>query len=247
MRWPNEAQILKNKSIPWRQSSVTTVQYEQQLLRQRLQQQLRQRPQQRALQHLQQQLHQRPQQRALRRPQHQLQLPVSLILAACLSIPTSIFSIIHGAGTTTTYQLYTNTFTPTSNVTTVTFAFQVDDDPGIWDLDDVSLKQTLGIELMLNGGFESGSLSPTWNTSCTVQCTGISSQGSGGGPGGISTVYLHTGTYNYRDRCNPEPKFDYLSQTITTVIPNQLCTLKYYLALYVSNNKVNNNFYVIIS
>ncbi|CAF3594945.1 unnamed protein product [Rotaria socialis] len=217
------------------------------LLRQRLQQQLRQRPQQRALQHLQQQLHQRPQQRALRRPQHQLQLPVSLMLAACLSIPTSIFSIIHGAGTTTTYQLYTNTFTPTSNVTTVTFAFQVDDDPGIWDLDDVSLKQTLGIELMLNGGIESGSLSPTWNTSCTFQCTGISSQGSGGGPGGISTVYLHTGTYNYRDRCNPEPKFDYLSQTITTVIPNQLCTLKYYLALYVSNNKVNNNFYVIIS
>ncbi|CAF2936029.1 unnamed protein product [Rotaria sp. Silwood2] len=168
-------------------------------------------------------------------------------LFSCSSLPTSIFSIINGAGTSTTYQLYTNTFTPTSNVTTITFAFQVDDNPGIWDFDDVSLKQSSGIELMQNGDFESGSISPSWIPSCTAQCTGISGQGSGGGPGSISTVYPHGGTYNYRDRCNPEPKFDYLSQTISPIVPNQLCTLKYYLALTYVSGKTHNNFYVIIS
>ncbi len=78
----------------------------------------------------------------------------------------------------------------------------------------MSLKQTAGVELMQNGGFESGAMAPAWAPPCTAQCTGISSQGTDGGPGTISTMSPHNLTYHYRDRCNPESNFDYLSQTI---------------------------------
>ena len=175
-------------------------------------------------------------------------LPLSALAYSCTTLPASIFSIINGVGTTTTYQLYTNTFKANKTVITVTFAFKVDDFPGLWSMDDVSFKQTAGIELIQNGGFESGTLAPSWIHSCTAQCTGISSQGSGGGPGYISNNgSAHSGTHYYIDRCNPEPKFDYLSQTITSVIVNQSCTLTYYLSLHASPQKTHNSFYVMIS
>ena len=173
-----------------------------------------------------------------------------ILVQSCTTLPSKLFSIINGAGTTSTYQLYTNTFTPTTNMTTVTFAFQGDDCPGTWQLDDVSLKQTAGTELMQDGGFESGALAPAWVPSCTQQCTGhtttSSGQCPGGGPGSITTGSAHGGTYYYSDRCDPEPLFDYLSQTIA-VTPNQLCTLKYYLALIPNGSYNHNNFHVIIS
>lgn len=109
-------------------------------------------------------------------------------------------------------------------------------------MDDVSLTQTPGIELIQDGGFESRSFSPQWTSSCTSGCTGV----NGGGPGSISTVHPYNGTHHNRDRCNPVPKFDYLSQTVIGVVPNQLCTLSYQLALNYTTN-TNNNFYVLIS
>ena len=139
--------------------------------------------------------------------------------------------------------MVTNSFTPTSNVTTITFAFQADNTSGTWDLDSVSLKQSSGVELMQNGGFESGSLLPHWISSCTTLCTGV----NGGGPGSISSMYPQSGTYHYRDRCNPVPNFDYLSQTIIGVVPNQLCTLQYYLALNYTVTNISNNFYVLVT
>lgn len=140
-----------------------------------------------------------------------------------------------------TYTSVSNWFNPTSNMTTITFAFQTDNNNGTWYLDDVSLKQSSGVELVINGGFESSLISP-WTISCTSHCTGI----SGGGVNTVSSTYPHTGTYHYIDRCNPVPKFNYLSQTISGLVINDQCTLQYYLAFTCITN-TSNNFYVYIS
>lgn len=95
----------------------------------------------------------------------------------------------------------------------VTLAIQLRHDPGYWFLDDVSVS-TGGVAKVVNGGFETGLLSPWTRTIPNGACTGhagnvTSSYGasSGGAP--------HSGTYFVND--GSTGCADQLSQSFTVV------------------------------
>ena len=72
----------------------------------------------------------------------------------------------------------------------VSLRFQLRNDPDYWYLDDVSVYAG-ATQMLTNGGFETGSLSP-W----------ILTGSCGGSPGQVSSASPHTGTYDYRDGSN---------------------------------------------
>ncbi len=101
-----------------------------------------------------------------------------------------------------------NAYAWTSSVTgTVTLAFQLRHDPDYWYLDDVSVYDG-GVQMLSNGGFETGSLSPWIRTTLYSNCTGS--------PGQISTMYPRTGIYDLADGSNGCP--DQISQQFTATI-----------------------------
>jgi hypothetical protein len=81
------------------------------------------------------------------------------------------------------------------NTGMVTLAFQFRNDPVTWYLDDVSVYDG-GTEMLVNGGFESGSLSPWAVTFPNGPCVG------GSPPGQLCNTTSHTGSYDYCDGCN---------------------------------------------
>jgi hypothetical protein len=82
------------------------------------------------------------------------------------------------------------------------FAFR--QDRSYWCLDDISVKINQSHECIVDGGFESGTLSayPSNLTSSGV----------------VNTACPHTGTYGYYD--GNHQQLDYLSQTFSTVSKN---------------------------
>jgi hypothetical protein len=97
-----------------------------------------------------------------------------------------------GSVTSTIYKCYA--FTWISSVTgTVSLTFQFRNDIGSWNLDDVSVY--LGATQMLsNGNFETGSLSPWIRTPPVGSCLNS--------PGGhVVTSSPDTGNYNLQDQC----------------------------------------------
>lgn len=70
----------------------------------------------------------------------------------------------------------------------MTLAFQLRNDPGIWSLDDVSIYAGAD-QMIINGDFETGSLSPWVRTTTSGSCGGAAAGGH------VSTVSPHTGTY----------------------------------------------------
>jgi hypothetical protein len=85
---------------------------------------------------------------------------------------------------------------------TVTLAFQFRNDPDYWYLDDVSVYDG-GTQMLVNGDFETGSLSPWVRTFPNGTCPGV--------PGKICSTNSYNGNYNYCDGCNTIP--DQLSQS----------------------------------
>ena len=69
-------------------------------------------------------------------------------------------------------------------------------DPDYWYLDDVSVFQG-GTQMITNGGFETGSLSP-W-VACVSNGTTLCPSGS---PVAVGTLSPHSGTYAVTDGCN---------------------------------------------
>ncbi len=76
----------------------------------------------------------------------------------------------------------------------VTLAFQLRNDPSNWYLDDVSVYDG-GIQILVNGGFESGSLSPWVVTFPNGFCQLASPSGQ------LCNALSHTGSYEYCDGC----------------------------------------------
>jgi hypothetical protein len=75
---------------------------------------------------------------------------------------------------------------------TVTLAFQIRNDPNYSYLDDVSVYEG-ATQMLVNGGFETGSLTP-WVTSYpNGPCVGIAGQ--------VCTTNSHSGSYEYCDGC----------------------------------------------
>jgi hypothetical protein len=102
------------------------------------------------------------------------------------------------------------------NVSTATIFFAFRNDPAYWYLDDVSVTNGSGQQLLLNGGFEQGSL-VDW-----VYCN----PNNAGYPGTITSSTSHSGSYCYADGSVGAP--DYLSQTFN-VQPNHVYTVSFWL------------------
>jgi len=80
-------------------------------------------------------------------------------------------------------------------------------DPSFWCLDDISVIGPNGVQLMQDGGFETGPL-----TNYYVYCNPNGATYSGY----ISNTCAHSGSYSFYD--GSVTYSDYLSQTFTTVV-----------------------------
>jgi acyl-coenzyme A thioesterase PaaI-like protein len=92
-----------------------------------------------------------------------------------------------GATSQQSYTEYTYTYTATMAKTWLTFEFR--NDPSFWALDDISVTNAGGTNVIVNGGFETGTLSP-WTL---YDPSNLSNAGT------VETGYAHTGTYSYVD------------------------------------------------
>ena len=72
----------------------------------------------------------------------------------------------------------------------MTLGFQFRNLPGLWFLDDVSVYDG-GTQMIINGDFETGSLSPWVRTTPNGNCMGV--------PGQISSSQSYSGNYSVRD------------------------------------------------
>jgi glycine/D-amino acid oxidase-like deaminating enzyme len=108
---------------------------------------------------------------------------------AAVSVGSSS-SLYTTSGSNTVYTC--KTYSWTSPVTgTVTLAFQLRNDPDYNYVDDVSVYNK-GVQMLVNGGFESGSLSPGW-----VLSTPYGTCGATGGS--VSNTSPRTGSYSLKD------------------------------------------------
>jgi acyl-coenzyme A thioesterase PaaI-like protein len=120
-----------------------------------------------------------------------------------------------GATSQQSYTQYTYTYTATMAETWLTFEFR--HDPSYWDLDDVSVTNAGGTNLIVNGGFETGSLSP-WTLGGT---SGLQNSGT------VETGHAHAGTYSYVD--GSVDGTDGIYQGFSTVA-GQTYTISFWLA-----------------
>jgi hypothetical protein len=101
--------------------------------------------------------------------------------------------------------------------------FALRNDPSFWYLDDVSVTNSSGDQLIVNGGFETGSV--TGWTYCNPS--------SATSPGIVSSSMPHSGSYSYMD--GSVGTSDYLSQTFA-VVPNNIYSVTFWLHA-TSNNE----------
>jgi hypothetical protein len=71
--------------------------------------------------------------------------------------------------------------------------FQLRQDPDYWHVDDVSVYNGTA-EMLINGGFETGTLAPWVRTTPNGPC--------GGAPGAVCTLSPHSGTHDLCDGSN---------------------------------------------
>ncbi|UJR17720.1 hypothetical protein I4U23_004618 [Adineta vaga] len=118
------------------------------------------------------------------------------------SIGSSSNLLTASSGSTSSYACYAYEWTPvTSGTVTLTFVLQ--HNPDYWFLDDVSVYNG-AVQMLTNGGFESGSFSPGWSQTAPTGC-------GSGTTGYVSSSYRRSGSYGYADGCNG--RTDRLSQS----------------------------------
>jgi hypothetical protein len=103
---------------------------------------------------------------------------------------------------------------------TVTLAFQIRNDPSYSYLDDVNVYAG-STQLLVNGGFETGSLSPWVKSYPNGACA------FGTLSGQVCTSNLHSGSYDYCDGCNTVA--DELSQSFMATA-GQVYVVSFWLA-----------------
>jgi hypothetical protein len=104
------------------------------------------------------------------------------------------------------------------NATTATISFAFRNDPNYWYLDAVSVTNSSGQQLLLNGGFE-------LNSGSLVDWVYCNPQGSTN-PGSVSGANPHSGSYSYED--GSTGALDYLSQTFHVQL-NGVYTVSFWL------------------
>lgn len=101
----------------------------------------------------------------------------------------------------------------------VSLTFQLRNDPDYWFLDDVSIYNG-GTQMLINGNFESGNISPWVVTSPYGPCQ------HGGSLGQVCTLFPHAGSYDCCDGCNTVP--DQVTQSLT-VTAGQTYVISFWL------------------
>lgn len=102
------------------------------------------------------------------------------------------------------------------SVTSVRLTFSFRNDPSYWYLDDVFVTNSSGQQLLLNTGFEQGTLA-NW-----IFCNPNSASSSGA----VTNLDKYSGLYSYKDGSVGTP--DYLSQTFD-VLPGNIYTVSFWL------------------
>ena len=136
-----------------------------------------------------------------------------------LSIPSSG---VAGSTSGQSYTDYTYSYTATLAQTYITFEFR--QDPAYWGLDDISVKNSGGTNLVGNGGFETGDLTD-W-TLIGTQGLDAAGEVSSGSPG-TSTENSHSGSYFFSD--GAVGGVDGIYQSFNTVV-GQTYTANFWLA-----------------
>jgi len=121
---------------------------------------------------------------------------------------SSVYSATTGINTYTCYYFSW----VASNNGSVTLAFQFRNNPSLWLLDDISVSDGTN-EMLSDGGFESGTLSPNWIVSTPNGACG------GGATGAkIRSTSCRTGTYCLSDGCLNVA--DQVSQSFSVIVGN---------------------------
>ena len=160
----------------------------------------------------------------------------SIFPVATIVVPTTTTMVTTTTTTTTTATMTTTTTTRTTTTTTsftilfststyvdftsysrreyqwtapanapATLAIQLRNDPGLWFLDDVSVIEG-GVEMLSNGGFETGSLAPWIRSTPNGACTGTAANAttnrgsSRGGAPNTGAYYLVDGSTSCADQ-----------------------------------------------
>ncbi|CAF4206044.1 unnamed protein product [Adineta steineri] len=133
----------------------------------------------------------------------------------CAAVSVGSASSLYAASSgTTSYTCKTYSWT-SPRTGSATLAFQLRNDPNYWYVDDVSVYDK-GVQMLVNGGFESGSFSPGWTL--TGNCGSYST---------ITNVTPHNGTYCFRD--GSTGCADQISQSFT-VIAGQTYVVSFWTA-----------------
>jgi hypothetical protein len=129
------------------------------------------------------------------------------------------------APTNYTQEIYTYTASFTGTAV-LEFGFASTGNNKIGYLDDVSIVDTnsSNSEMLINGGFENGSL-VGWQVLCSSNC--------GGFAGSLSTTSCNTGSYCYADGCKMGVEF--LRQTFTSTI-GHIYTLSFWIQVHGNQN-----------
>jgi hypothetical protein len=150
------------------------------------------------------------------------------------TITTTISNICTSGGNYITQLLYLNlsasgllwtqySFNYTApNVNSATLMFALRNDPSYWYLDDVSVTNSSGDQLIVNGGFETGSL--TGWTHCNPSNASF--------PGTVTSSVSYSGSYSYQD--GSMGASDHLSQTFA-VVPNNIYSVTFWLGAVSGN------------
>ncbi|CAM4977684.1 unnamed protein product [Rotaria socialis] len=129
-----------------------------------------------------------------------------------------------GAGGTgfTTYQYYW--IAPSTTTATIQFQFFTTSSGNYWDIDNVSIKDSTGVEKITNGGFISKA---SWNETCSMSgCASIQNYGPSLSP-------------DYWINCISTSNYYSVSQTFTTV-PCAAYNVSFDIARYKTNTNTAN-------
>ncbi|CAF0715823.1 unnamed protein product [Adineta steineri] len=136
----------------------------------------------------------------------------------CAAVSVGSASSLYAASSgTTSYTCKAYSWT-SPRTGTITLTFQLHNTPSYWYIDDVSIYNK-GVQMLLNGGFESGSASPGWTLSTPY---GVCST-----PGVINTVSPRTGLYSLQDG-STSCTADQISQSFA-VIAGQTYVVSFYI------------------
>ncbi|CAF3735017.1 unnamed protein product [Rotaria sp. Silwood1] len=112
----------------------------------------------------------------------------------CVLVSMGTSNILYTVTSPNTTSYYCLAFAWTSSITgLVNLAFELRQDPDYWYLDDVSVDNGTS-EMLINGNFESGALSPWVRMTPNGPCSGA--------PGTICNWRAHSGTYDLCDGSN---------------------------------------------